>query len=276
MKRLEALPIGISTCPNDTFSFFALVHGKVSPCRYIPSFHDIAELNHHAVKGTYPIVKLSLAAFHRVLTSYKLLTSGGALGFGNGPLVVSKSPNRPATIPTIGIPGEQTTANALLSYFFPHWTDKKEILFSEIEQAILCDEIEAGVLIHETRFSFVEKGLYEWADLGKLWEEETQLPIPLGGIAVKTSLPLSQQQRIQEDIQKSVQYALAHPKEPLEYVREYAQELSDEVLTQHIQMFVNSFSVSLGEKGKKAIFALLKRQLNTSQHTVPHNVFISQ
>jgi len=262
------LTLNFSTCPNDTFMFDALVNGKIDTMGFSFDVHlaDIDELNRRAFEGVADITKLSFNAFAKVSDRYQLLNSGSALGSGVGPLVVSRRVIRPEEVKyvNIAIPGLETTANMLFSIAFPDAMNKKVYLFSDIEEAILSNEVEAGVIIHENRFTYEKKGLKKIVDLGEYWESQTKLPVPLGGIAIKRSLPDRIKEQINGLLRQSVEYAFAHPKESSQYVRRYAQSMDEEVMYKHIQLYVNRYSVDLGEDGQRAIKELFDRthQLN--------------
>jgi 1,4-dihydroxy-6-naphthoate synthase len=256
------LNIGFSTCPNDTFIFDALVNGKIDPgdLEFTPLLTDVEELNSMALKGELEVTKLSYHAYGHVSADYRVLDSGSALGWGNGPLMVSKKRIYPDEIinARIAIPGELTTANFLTGIAFPEAQNKKSYLFSDIEDAILDDEADIGVLIHENRFTFHERGLRLIMDLGKFWEEETSMPIPLGGIMVRRDVPEEIQQRIQELIRSSIYFSMHNPGSANEYMRKFAQEMREEIMQKHVDTFVNEFSLSLGEEGRAAISRLLE------------------
>ena len=249
------LTLGFSPCPNDTFIFDALVHNKIDTegLEFEVVFADVEQLNKWALDGELDVTKLSYHAFTYCVNNYVLLDSGSALGNNCGPLLIKK----PETILTseskIAIPGKYTTANMLLGIAFPEHQNKVEALFSEIEDAILTNKVDAGLIIHENRFTYKDKGLEKVKDLGELWEEETQLPIPLGGIVVKRELPLVIQQKIERVLRKSVEYALENPNSSADYVLCHAQEIEKEVIDAHINLYVNDYSVSLGKKGRKAV-----------------------
>lgn len=255
-KVKTSLTLGFSPCPNDTFMFDALVNGRITrgDFAFDVRLEDVETLNRHAMEETLDITKLSFAAYTRVMDKYQLLTSGSALGNGVGPLFVSKKLfANVEEIKSVAIPGLNTTATFLFKMFFPSVNNLKEYIFSEIEQAVLDGEVDAGIIIHENRFTYAAKGLTEIADLGELWEHKTGLPIPLGGIAVRRSLPEEIKRKINDLVRSSVLYAFTHPKASADYVKEHSQEMSEEVTKKHIQLYVNNFSVNLDEKGKNAI-----------------------
>jgi len=251
------LTLGFSTCPNDTFIFDALVHNKIDTLglNFEVSLGDVEELNKVALQGKADITKLSFHAYAHVADKYLLLDSGSALGRNNGPLLISKRKTSPDELGKmrIGIPGVNTTANLLLNILFPNVKNKKEYLFSDIEAALLNDEIDAGLIIHENRFTYAKRGFTKIADLGEEWEKQTNSHIPLGAIVVNRKLPKVIQQKVNLLIRKSIEYAYKNPDSSLAYIRQFAQEMEDNVMHKHIELYVNEFSVDLGVEGKKAI-----------------------
>ncbi|MGC9342057.1 MAG: 1,4-dihydroxy-6-naphthoate synthase [Bacteroidales bacterium] len=262
MKK-NKLTIAYSSCPNDTFMFDALVNQKLDTGKleFEPHIADIEELNRLVQEGYPDVSKISFAVFPEISDRYSLLTSGSAVGYRNGPLVVSKYKIYPDELSNVkmAIPGKNTTANFLLTILFPQVKDKKEYLFSDIEEAVLSNETDAGLLIHETRFTYEKKGLKKVTDLGELWEKEFESPVPLGGIVIKRSLDPETKRNVQNLVKKSVKFAFDRPGESRSYIKSYARELSDNVIYQHIDLYVNDFSVDLGEKGKKAIELLFEK-----------------
>ena len=254
------LTLGFSTCPNDTFIFDAMVNGRIDTEGLHFKLHlaDVEELNRLAFTSEIDISKVSYHAFAYLSDAYQLLTSGSALGFGNGPLLISKHKIYPDEVKElkIAIPGKYTTANLLLSLAYPHLNQKTEYLFSDIEEVILSGEADAGVIIHENRFTYQSKGLRKIVDLGELWEQENGLPIPLGGIIVKRNLPEDIRHKINRILRRSVEYALQNPNDSLPFVRQHAQSMDESVMQSHIRLYVNDFSVDLGLKGREAIDTL--------------------
>jgi 1,4-dihydroxy-6-naphthoate synthase len=271
MKR--AFTLGFSPCPNDCFIFDAMLHGKIDTEGLIfkPVIEDVEALNRratpHPQKGgrkakQLDITKLSFFAFSKAQKDYSLLDSGAALGFGVGPLVVSlpgyslpPSGGRGA----VAIPGKNTTANLLFSLAFPHLKNKTEVLFSKIEDEVLKGKFDLGVIIHESRFTYRQKGLKKIIDLGEWWEKKTKSPIPLGGIGIKKTFSKEIQKKIERIIRRSVQYAFAHPNSSKAFIKKHAQEMDDAVIKKHIELYVNKYSISLGTKGRKAIAVLLRK-----------------
>lgn len=257
------LSIGISPCPNDTFIFDALINGKIDAegLEFEVHFDDVETLNNKAFVADLDITKLSYFAFAHVLNYYVLLSAGSALGFGVGPLLISKQENLKVLDASlrVGIPGKFTTANFLLSFAYPQLANKVETVFSNIEHKLLANKIDLGVIIHENRFTYQDKGLHLVEDLGAFWEQKTQCPIPLGGIVIKRNLPDDVKHKVQRVLEKSVAYAFANPKASLNFIRQHAQEMSEEVIYQHISLYVNQYSLNLDNDGRKAIEVLFKK-----------------
>lgn len=255
------LELAFSPCPNDTFIFDALVHSRLDEAWQPDSVHlaDVEALNRRALDGLADVTKLSFGTLPLVADRYQVLDAGSALGFGCGPLLISRSAEMPAdwSDKKVAIPGRNTTANLLLSLAIPGIVNKVEMLFSEIEAAVANGQVDAGLIIHESRFTYAEKGLHALLDLGDWWEREYQLPVPLGCIVVRRSLPEALKQEIEHSIRRSVEFAFAHPDASKEYVACHAQEMNPEVMQQHIQLYVNRFSVSLGSEARQAIEQML-------------------
>ncbi|MFA6923784.1 MAG: 1,4-dihydroxy-6-naphthoate synthase [Bacteroidales bacterium] len=296
-----SISLAISPCPNDTFAFDAMLNGKIDTegleFNYILT--DIENLNNKALNNETDIIKLSFPTFFGLTDKYVLLHSGSALGFGCGPLLISKketdlrvclktkfsdvftpalkgetSENLPSSRRRISdkanlqffdesikeieklkiaIPGKNTTANFLLNFAFPNAINKTEIIFSEIENAILNNKVDAGVIIHESRFTYQKNGLKKIIDLGEYWKSKTGSPIPLGGIAVKRNLPDEIKQKINRILKKSIEFAFANPQASYNFVKENAQQTDDEVIKKHIDLYVNKFTIDLGNEGRQAI-----------------------
>jgi 1,4-dihydroxy-6-naphthoate synthase len=256
------LGFGFSPCPNDTFAFDALVHGRVpAPFAAIPALHDIEQLNAFAHEGRYELTKLSFGALAGLRDRYTLLRSGAALGRGCGPLVVAREPATlaQATAGRIAIPGRDTTAFLLLRLAEPALGEVVELRYDVILDAVASGEVDAGLIIHESRFTYPALGLVEVADLGAWWERETGLPVPLGAICARNDLGDELRDAAEDAIRRSVEHAFAHPLESRDYVREHSQELSDEVCRRHIELYVNEFTLDLGDDGLAAVDALLAR-----------------
>lgn len=254
------MKIGYSTCPNDTFIFDALVHQRY-PHTLAPEpvLLDVETLNRMSVTGELPVTKLSFAAFAFVSEKYQILSAGSALGNNCGPLIIYKNEpdfSQPDKL-KVAIPGKYTTANLLMSIFYPQLNNKIELVFSSIEDAVLDGTADLGLIIHENRFTYEAKGLKCLADLGQKWESAFHVPIPLGCIAVSRDLPEMEKLEIQAAIKSSVEWAFQHPADSRDYVMEHARELSETVQQQHISLYVNRFSVDLGEEGKRAVRLLM-------------------
>jgi 1,4-dihydroxy-6-naphthoate synthase len=255
------LTLGISPCPNDTFIFDALVNGGVEagPLRLEVVLEDVETLNQWALEGRLDVTKLSYGVLPRVAGAYRLLDAGGALGRGVGPLLVAR-PGLGAFDPErmrVAIPGEQTTANLLFSLAYPSARQRVYRVFSEIEGAVLGGEVEAGVIIHEGRFTYQAKGLRKLLDLGEHWEARTGAPIPLGGIVVRRSLGLEVARTLDGLVRRSLERAFAGLPRLSEWVTCHAQEMDERVMRQHIDLYVNDFSRGLGEAGRRAVGTLL-------------------
>lgn len=271
------LTLGYSPCPNDCFIFDAMVHGKIDTegLEFELVMEDVEALNQRAFKSELDITKLSFHAFLYVQENYILLRSGSALGFNCGPLLVESAElsverRKSAKLSTlnaqlstfrIAIPGKNTTANFLLSLAFPNAKNKTEVLFSEIEQGVLDGKYDAGLIIHESRFTYQEKGLKKIIDLGEFWESLIHAPIPLGGIVARRNFDNDLLQKINRVIKKSVEYAYENTADVMPYVKTHAQEMSEEVMKKHIDLYVNEFSIDLGVKGKEAVDILFKKAL---------------
>lgn len=257
--------LGFSTCPNDTFIFDAMVNGRIDTegLRFELHLADVEELNQLAFKSTLDITKVSYHAFAYLSEAYQLLTAGSALGFNNGPLLISKHKIYPDEVSglKIAIPGKYTTANLLLSIAFPNLQQKREYLFSDIEEVILSGEADAGVIIHENRFTYQARGLKKIVDLGEYWDQLTGLPIPLGGIIIRRSLPQELRLKVNRVLRRSVEYAFENPNDSLPFVRQHAQSMEEEVMRNHIELYVNDFSLDLGTKGREAITTLYDKSI---------------
>ena len=263
---MKKLSLGFSPCPNDTFIFDALIHHKIDTegLDFDVFFDDVETLNKKALQGELDITKLSFHAFAHVSDKYVLLDAGSALGFGVGPLLISKTAYTPEEVKSkpslsVGIPGTYTTANFLLTIAFPELQNKKELVFSAIEQSLLNQELDLGVIIHENRFTYAQKGLHKIMDLGDYWEQQTGMPIPLGGIMINRNIDLETQLIVNRLIRKSVEYAFEHPEASSDFVRHHAQELDESARKQHIDLYVNKYSIDLGDLGKRAIRVLFEK-----------------
>ena len=256
------IKLGFSTCPNDTFMFDALIHNRIDTegITYEVHLADIFHLNQMAQNEELDMIKISYNTYGQILDRYQLLDSGSALGHNCGPLLISKDPISVSEIVEknlpVAIPGKNTTAHLLLGYFAPEISNKKEYIFHEIMPAIESGEAAAGVIIHENRFTYQEKGLALIQDLGQYWETRTGSPIPLGGIAIRRGLDEHLKVMIQEQIANSVRYAWAHPQASADYIQCHAQEMDPRVTRQHIELYVNDYSADLGTLGRQAITKL--------------------
>ena len=273
------LTLGFSTCPNDTFIFDAMIHNKVDTegLEFEVLMADVEELNRNAFAGTIDITKLSYHAFAYVADKYKLLTSGSALGYKNGPLLIASEFFNPVLLSSkkIAIPGKFTTANLLLSVLYPEIVSKSVYMFSDIEDAILRGEADAGLIIHENRFTYEAKGLVKIADLGEEWEKQTSSPIPLGGIVVHRKHDEELQKKINRVMRRSVEFALANPDSGKGFVKYYSQELDEAVIKMHIGLYVNQFTEDLGETGKKAIRVLFDKSMKSGiTGNMPEDIFV--
>jgi 1,4-dihydroxy-6-naphthoate synthase len=251
------LTLGFSPCPNDTFIFDAMIHHKIDTegLDFEVYMGDVEDLNQKAFRGVLDITKLSYHAFAYLLDKYVLLDAGSALGNNCGPLLIAKQHILDADLASqrVAIPGKYTTANFLLSLAFPQITNKIETIFSDIEQDVLSKKVGAGLIIHENRFTYAAKGLVKIIDCGEFWEQTTGFPIPLGGIVIRRNMDLETQQKVNRVLRRSVEFAFANPSSSMPYTRAHAQEMSDDVMKQHIKLYVNDFSIDLGTRGRAAV-----------------------
>jgi len=257
---VRTLTFGYSPCPNDTFAFHALTHGVVQlPFTVRPVLLDIEELNRRAHQGEFDFTKLSVGAFAGVGARYTMLRSGAALGHGVGPLVVTRAPMTlvEAVRGRVAIPGKETTAYRLLRLAAPVIAETVEMRYDRILRAVEQGEVDAGLIIHESRFTYKEHGLHKAQDLGEWWEGETALPVPLAGICARSDLDVATMREMERGIRESVAYAFAHPTASAAYVRAHAQEMSEAVCRQHIRLYVNEWSLDVGEEGLLAIERLV-------------------
>lgn len=253
---MRELTFGFSPCPNDTFAFHALVHGLVdAPFRVRPVLLDIEELNRRAHDGAFELTKLSVGAFAGVGGRYRLLRSGAALGHGVGPLVVAREPQPldEAVGGRVAIPGRETTAFRLLGLAAPTLGEVREVRYDRILAAVRDGDVDAGLIIHESRFTYQDHGLVKIVDLGDWWESHTGLPVPLAGICARADLDPALAAAAESAIRASVAYAFAHPEASRPYVRAHSQEMSDDVCDQHIRLYVNAHSLDIGDEGLAAI-----------------------
>ena len=268
-----AYSFGISPCPNDTYIFDALIHGR-SPAPFSTNVHmaDVEELNALAREGRLDVTKLSMAAAAHVLDRYILLNSGAALGRGCGPLVVSRRDltDDECRHARIAIPGRMTTANLLLSLTGRFSGPREEMIFDQVMPAVEQGRADIGVIIHEGRFTYAGRGLHLVLDLGQWWEKTTGMPLPLGVIAVRRDLGMHAALRVEEAIRQSLLHARAHPEAGRAFIRAHAQEMDEAVMNSHIAMFVNEYSLDLAQEGRKAMQALLQAAANEAGFPLPH------
>jgi len=281
------LTIGFSPCPNDTFIFDALVNNKINTgdLEFDVTMEDVQTLNEMAIGGKADITKISYGSLPLILNNYLVLSSGSALGKGVGPLLIApfELPAPAVKQCVIAIPGKYTTAHVLFSLAFPEAINKVFLRYDEIEDFVLSNNgslediqsVKLGVIIHENRFTYQERGLVKQTDLGKFWETETGLPVPLGGIVANRKLPKDVQLKVQSLIRESLKYAYAHEKELSDFVKDNAREMSPDVMQMHIDLYVNDFSNDLGDEGKKAVMKFL--QVHSSINKIPmeeKNIFL--
>ena len=261
------LSLAFSPCPNDTFIFDALVNNKIDTCgiNFQVHMHDVEQLNKKSLTQDYDITKLSFNAYSLCYKKYIILDSGAALGENCGPLLIKN----PSTIikqnSVVAIPGKYTTANMLFKMAYPKMKNTKEYLFSDIQEKVLNNDVDAGLIIHENRFTYQDKGLEKVVDLGDFWASKTFLPLPLGGIMVSRDLDISIQRKINSLINLSIKYAFENPSSSLGYTKFHCQEIDGDVIASHIKLYVNKYSLSLGDIGRKSIKVLLSNlDLETS------------
>ena len=264
---MKSLTLGYSPCPNDTFIFYALIHDKIDTknLKFKETLLDVETLNQKALHTELDLTKISYHAFGHMRKNYCLLRAGGALGRGCGPLVIAKNEYAMEELrgKKIAIPGKLTTAYLLLQLYNPDFSlqtsDLLEMPFDKIIDAVAKEEVDAGLIIHESRFTYPSYGLKQIIDLGEWWEKQTGHLIPLGGIIAKRSLGEGLNKKINKTIKSSIEYAFSNRSEPMDYIKKHSQELSDEVINQHINLYVNNYSLDVGQDGEKAVIALLSR-----------------
>jgi len=256
------LSIGFSPCPNDTFIFDALVNGLIDTgdLLFEPVLEDVETLNKWALQGKLDITKLSFPAYFQTIDTYRLLNSGSALGKGVGPLLVTLKEGliseEEINNAFIALPGENTTANLLFSYAYPSAIKKKFMLFSDIEEAVMKGEADLGVIIHENRFTYQQKGLHKVKDLGEHWENKMNVPIPLGGIVAKRALSEKMIKQVDTLIRQSLEWSFKNYPVVSDYVKKHSQSMSEDVMRSHIDLYVNDYSMDLGDEGHKAVKVL--------------------
>lgn len=260
--QLQKLTLGFSSCPNDTFIFDAMIHHKIDTegLEFELIIADVEELNKKAFEAELDITKISFNAFTRLTNQYILLDSGAALGENCGPLIIANEEMPIAALNSkkIAIPGVNTTANLLMTFSFPQAENKIEMLFSDIENAVIEGKVDAGLIIHESRFTYQDKGLIKLADIGEIWETKTGTPTPLGGIIAQRNLGNELLEKINRVLRRSVEFAFKNPKSGLEFIRLHSQEMSEEVMYKHIGLYVNEHSISLGNSGRKSVEKLFE------------------
>lgn len=272
--------LGFSPCPNDTFIFDALVNGRIDTegLEFEYFLADVEELNRRAFASETDITKISSHAYAYAAENYLILDSGSAIGYGNGPLLICKELIEPEKLAEarIAIPGKYTTANLLLSISLPEAVNRKEYLFSEIEDVLLRNEADAGLIIHETRFTYQRKGLRKIADMGEFWEKLTGLPIPLGSIVINRRIPSDIALKFNRILRRSIEYACENSMASYDFVVSNAREMDSAVMNSHIKLYVNDFSLQLGSEGRRSL-----RELFRIAHekgitpAVPENIFLT-
>lgn len=257
------LSLGYSPCPNDTFIFFGMVHGQIDTegLTFQERLEDVETLNQLALAGSLDLTKISYHALGHLRRDYYLLRSGGALGRGCGPLVIARKSVDMAQLRgrRIAIPGRLTTANLLLQLYGEGFEQVEILPFHLIMDAVRDGKVDAGVIIHESRFTYQQYGLSQVLDLGAWWEEHTGKPIPLGGILARRDLGQEVVATADRVLRNSVEFAFANPQLPRQYIKAHAQELADEVIDSHIGLYVNDFSIDLGDEGLAAVTTLLSK-----------------
>lgn len=272
------LSLGISPCPNDTYIFDAMLHGKIDTegLEFIPRLEDVETLNSLAIAQTLDITKISYGVVFQLLHFYRILDAGGALGKGVGPLFIAKnfSPQEELhdTNIKVALPGINTTAHLLFSLAYPHFQNKAFVPFHLIEEMVINGKADAGVIIHENRFTYQLRGLHKLSDLGEKWERRTGLPIPLGGILARRDFDPVLTQTINRVIRRSLEYANQHSSTLPTFVTENAKEMSREVMRNHIELYVNDFSLSLGDIGEAAVLELIKASSAIHHKNIPENL----
>ena len=274
------LTLGFSPCPNDTFIFDAMVHGRIDTegLEFDYFLADVEELNRKAFASEVDITKMSYHAYAYAAENYLILDAGSALGHRNGPLLISKKIIEPSELigSRIAIPGKYTTANLLFSIAWPEAKNIEEYLFSEIEDALVNGKVDAGLIIHETRFTYAEKGLHKIADMGEYWENLTGLPIPLGAIVINRRIPQDIALKVNRIVRRSLEYAYKDSFASYDFVTDNAKEMDSSVMNKHIKLFVNEFTLNLGEKGREAIETLFRiASEKDSVPILPDRIFLT-
>jgi 1,4-dihydroxy-6-naphthoate synthase len=272
------LSLGISPCPNDTYIFDAMLHGKIDTegLEFMPRLEDVETLNQLAIEGSLDISKVSYGVVFQLLHQYRILEAGSALGKGVGPLFVSKNIGHDEEIDfskiRVALPGINTTAHLLFSLAYPEVKNKTFVPFHVIEDMVINDEVDAGVIIHENRFTYQQKGLNKLSDLGDVWEKRTGAPIPLGGILVRRLFDLDLATKINRVINRSLAFANDHADALPAFVTENAKEMNEEVMRNHISLYVNEFSLALGQEGRLAVLELIKASAALNQKSLPEGL----
>jgi 1,4-dihydroxy-6-naphthoate synthase len=270
------IAIAFSPCPNDTFIFDAMIHQKIETHGIVfkPIMRDVQALNESALNNEFPISKISYGVFNKLASKYRILDSGSALGFGVGPLLIGNKDVDHSEVMNemVAIPGEHTTAHLLFSSAYPTAKNKQFMRYDEIEEFVLNGQ-GLGVIIHENRFTYANKGLKKISDLGEMWEKKTAAPIPLGGIVASRKLDNAISKKVEELIRESIVYARSLYPDLSTFITSNAQEMSEDVMRSHIDLYVNDYSLSLGIVGKKAIETLLQFQ-HSDITDVSSNLFL--
>ncbi len=272
------LSLGISPCPNDTYIFDAMLHGKIDTegLEFMPRLEDVETLNQLAIEGSLDISKVSYGVVFQLMGQYRILEAGSALGKGVGPLFVSKNIGHDEEIDfskiRVALPGINTTAHLLFSLAYPEIKNKTFVPFHVIEDMVINDEVDAGVIIHENRFTYQQKGLNKLSDLGDVWEKRTGAPIPLGGILVRRLFDLDLATKINRVINRSLAFANDHADALPAFVTENAKEMNEEVMRNHISLYVNEFSLALGQEGRLAVLELIKASAALNQKSLPEGL----
>ncbi len=272
---MNPLTLGYSPCPNDTFIFYAIANKRIEfPFDLDVSLADVETLNRRCARGDLDISKISASAILGILDNYWLLRSGGAMGRGCGPLVVSRRPVKFEDLrdSKIATPGDMTTASLLLRLEGTHRGPRVPMQFDRIMPAVMAGEVDAGVIIHEGRWIYQKYGLHMALDLGRWWEARTGLPLPLGAIAIRRGLGGRIAGAVEEKIRESLRYAMRNPDEPLPYIRQHAQEMSPDVIGLHIDTFVNEFSIEAGDEGERSLRCLLEAACALENRPVPEQM----
>jgi len=277
------LSLGISPCPNDTYIFDALIHGKIDTegLEFTTRLEDVETLNNLAIEGALDITKVSYGVVFQLISQYRILEAGSALGKGVGPLFVSKTIGHENEIDPskvrVALPGIHTTAHLLFSLAYPEIKNKSFVPFHVIEDMVISGAVDAGVIIHENRFTYQQKGLTKLKDLGDVWEKRTGAPIPLGGILVRNSFDLHLATKINRVINRSLAFANGQADTLPAFVTENAKEMKEEVMRNHISLYVNEFSLALGEAGRLAVLELINASAALNQKNLPEglNMFLN-